>query len=94
MAVHKIKEKLTLNRPAYIGMCILDLSKTLMHNFHYNYIKKNYGKNAKLLFTDTDSLCYEIETADAYKDFMSTKINLILVTIQKTAHSSITTTRK
>ena len=44
VAVHKIKEKLTLNRPAYMGMCILDLSKTLMYNFHYNNIKKIMDK--------------------------------------------------
>ena len=56
-----------------MGMCILDLSKMLMYNFHHNYIKKKYNNRARLLFTDTDSLTYEIEAEDVYKDFWNDK---------------------
>ena len=73
VAIHKIKPTLKLNRPAYVGMCILDLSKTLMYDFHYNYIKSQYGDKARLLFTDTDSLTYEIEADDVYQDFWKDK---------------------
>ena len=73
MAVPKVKEMLTLNRPAYVGMCILDLSKTLMYDFHYNHIKKKYNNRARLLFTNTDSLTYEIAAEDVYEDFWNAK---------------------
>ena len=68
VAVHKIKEVITLNKPAYIGICILNLSKRLMYDFHYNYIRQKYASKAKLLSTDTDSLCYEIQKEDVYAD--------------------------
>ena len=54
------KTKVLLNKPIYVGMAVLDLSKTLM--------KPMYGDRARLLFTDTDSLMYEIKTEDFYKD--------------------------
>ena len=68
VSVHMKKTSLTMNKPVYLGMCILDLSKNLMFDFHYQYIKPKYGNKAKLLFTDTDSFLYEIQTEDFYKD--------------------------
>ena len=68
IAVHMKRTSLKFNKPVYLGMCILDLSKTIMYEFHYKYIKPKYGDKAKLLFTDTDSLMYEIKTEDFYKD--------------------------
>ena len=73
VAVHKIKQKLYMNQPIYVGFSILDLSKYHMYNFHYGFMKKNYGCDAKLLFTDTDSLCYEIKTDDVYQDIFESR---------------------
>ena len=55
VAIRKSKVALKMNKPAYIGMCIMELSRVLMFEFHYDYIKNKYGNKLKLLF-DTDSL--------------------------------------
>ena len=60
-----------LNNPIYVGFSILDLSKLLMYKFHYEYIKNKF--DAKLLFTDTGILVYEIKTEDVYEDFYQDK---------------------
>ena len=62
------KTTIKLQKPIYLRLSILDLSKTLMYDFHYNHIKKKYEDRANLLFTDTDSLCYDIQTRDFYDD--------------------------
>ena len=68
IAVHMKKTEVYFNKPVYVGQAILDLSKTLMFDFHYNYIKKKYRNKAELMFTDTDSLLYQIHTDDFYRD--------------------------
>ena len=70
VAVHYKQTKLLMDKPLYVGMCILELSKLLMYDFHYNYILPKYP-DAKLLFTDTDSLTYHIKTEDIYADFFA-----------------------
>ena len=73
VAICKSIVKWKLNKAPYTGMRILELSKVLMYEFHYNYIKNEYDNKSKLLFTDTDSLMYEIKTVDVHEDFSSNK---------------------
>ena len=80
--IRKNKFTLTLNKPAYIGICILELSKVLIYKFHYDYIKNKYGNNSKLLFTDTDRLMYEIKTVDIYEEFSNDKEIYLFMTRQ------------
>ena len=73
VAKRKSKVTLTLNKPAYVRMCILDLNKALMYEFHCDYIKNKYDNNSKLFFTDTDSLMHEIKAEDISEDFSKVK---------------------
>ena len=61
-----------LNQPIYVRFSILDLLKTLMYDFHYNYIKQKYP-DSTLLFTNKDSLTYQIQMDNVYEDFYANK---------------------
>jgi hypothetical protein len=67
-AVQMHKSRLKLDRPVYVGMSILDLSKSLMYEFYYKGLREQYGDRVELLYTDTDSLLLEITTEDIYQD--------------------------
>ena len=73
VVARKNKVTLTFNKPAYIGMLILELNKVLMYKFHYDYIKNKHGNNSRILFTNTDALMYEIKIEDVYEDFSNDK---------------------
>ena len=62
------KTKVKMNKPAYLGMSILDISKTLMYKFWYDYIKSKYEDRAKLCYTDNDSFIIHIITEDFFED--------------------------
>ena len=68
ITVHMKRTEVYFNKPIYVGQAILDLSKTLMFDFHYDYIRAKYDDAAELLSTDTDSLLYLIHTDDFYQD--------------------------
>ena len=69
VGVEKTKPVMKLNKPIYIGVSILDLSKLHMYQYYYDVMKKKYDDKIKLLYTDTDSFIFHIETDDLYKDF-------------------------
>ena len=69
--IHEIKRVLTLTESIYVRFSILDLSKLLMYEFHYKYIKSKFG--VKLWLMDTDSLVYEVKTEYVYEDFYQGK---------------------
>ena len=72
-ALHSHKTRLKLNKPVYVGMCVLDLSKHLMYDWYYNTLKRKYGSQCTLLYTGTASLLVDLKTPDVYADMESMK---------------------
>jgi hypothetical protein len=73
IAIESQQLTITYNKPIFVGFSVLELSKLLMYQFHYDTIKARYGNKATLLYTDTDSLVYEIKTHDVYQDMLEMK---------------------
>ena len=71
MIIEMRKAEVKMNKPIYLSQAILDISKTIMYKFWYDYIKPKYGDNAKLCYMDTDSFITYIKTEDFYKDIAS-----------------------
>ena len=67
MAIETKKQKIKVNKPVYLGMSILDISKRLMYKFWYDYVKPKYEDRAKLCYTGTDSFIIHIITEDFYR---------------------------
>ena len=67
-AVEMGKTEVTMNKPVYLWQAILDLSKTLMYDFHYDYMRPKHGSKIKLCYMDADSFVYEIGKEDFYRD--------------------------
>ena len=66
-----------MNKPIYLGQAILDISKTLMYEFWYDYLKPKYGDNVRLCYTDTDSFVIHVKTEDFYKDITDDVVNAL-----------------
>ena len=67
-----------MNKPIYLGLCILEISKIIMYEFWYDFVKNKYGNKARLYYTDTDSFVINIKTNDFYKD-ISQDVNESLI---------------
>ena len=68
LSIEMKKTKVKMNKPVYLGLLILKISKTLMYEFWYDYKKPKYGDNVKLCYMDTDSFIMHVRTEDLYKD--------------------------
>ena len=80
IAIEMRKTKVLMNKPVYLGQAILDISKTLMYEFYYDYLKSKYGDKVRLCYMDTDSFILQIQTEDFYKD-IANDVNILFDTL-------------
>ena len=93
VGIQNHKEKVLLNKPIYVGMSVLDLSKHLMYDIYYNTLKARCGENVRLLYTDTDSLIVKVDTEDIYAD-MSLNADLYDTSNYSPGHPLFSNTNK
>ena len=77
------KTKVKMNKPIYLGLSILEISKILMYEFWYDYMKPKYGDDVKLCYSDTDSFVMNIKTNDFYKDIANDVEKGLILQIMK-----------
>ena len=70
LAIEIRKTQILMNKPNYLGLSILDLNKTVIYEFQYDYVKSKYGEKAKLCYVDTDSFIVQIKTNDISKNIV------------------------
>ena len=80
------KTKVKMDKPVYFGLSILEISKTLMYEFWYDYIKPKYSDNVKLCYMDTDSFIMHIKTDNFYKDIANDVKKYLIHQIMKSIH--------
>ena len=71
LAIEMKRTRVKMNKPVYLGLSILEISKTLMYEFWYDYIKPKYQQNAILCYMDTDSSIIHIKTEDVYENIVN-----------------------
>ena len=94
VGVEKQKLKLKLDKPIFIGMSILDLSKQHMYRFYYDVMKPKYGDNIRMVNTDTDSFVFHTKTDDIYQDLKEINDDMDFVDMIKTINAMMQLTRR
>ena len=83
MAIEMRKTAVIINKPIYLGQAILDISKTIMYDYWYSYLKPKYNDKIKLLYMDTDTFIIDVELMVFYKNMLMMWKNGFLILLDK-----------